>query len=276
MKHVTTLDGTGLFLKDWGVGRPVFFSHGWPLDADVWDEVMFAVTSAGYRAIAHDRRGHGRSDQPSHGHDMDTYADDLAEIIETLDAGNAVLVGHGAGGGEVVRYLARHGTGRVVAAVLIGAVPPLLLRTADNPDGQPREIFDLLRAALLADRSQFYRDLAVPFYGADRAGAGVSTGVLDLFWHRAVRVGLKPAHDAIAAFSETDFRADLAGIDIPVLVAHGDDDQIIPIAASAPLTARLLPRARLRVYHGAPHGLVGTYQDSVITDLLDYLKELQP
>lgn len=275
MKHITTLDGTGLFLKDWGAGRPVFFSHGWPLDADAWDEVMFAVTSAGYRAIAHDRRGHGRSDQPSHGHDMDTYADDLAEIIETLDAGNAVLVGHGAGGGEVVRYLARHGTGRVVAAVLIGAVPPLLLRTADNPDGQPREMFDLLRAALLADRSQFYRDLAVPFYGADRAGADVSTGVLDLFWHRAVRVGLKPAHDAIAAFSETDFRADLAGIDIPVLVAHGDDDQIIPIAASAPLTARLLPRARLRVYHGAPHGLVGTYQNSVITDLLDYLKELQ-
>jgi non-heme chloroperoxidase len=273
MKHITTLDGTCLYVKDWGAGRPVFFSHGWPLNADAWDDVMFAVASAGYRAIAHDRRGHGRSDQPSHGHDMNTYADDLAEIIETLDQGDAVLVGHSAGGGEVVRYLARHGTDRVTAAVLVGAVPPLMVRTIDNPAGQPPETFDRLRVALLADRPQFYRDLAVSFYGADRDGANVSSSVLDLFWQLAVQAGLKPVHDGIAAFSETDFRADLAGIDIPVLVAHGDDDQIVPIAISADLTTQLLPQARLRVYPGAPHGLVGAYQSTFIADLLGYLEE---
>jgi non-heme chloroperoxidase len=276
MTYITTLDGTSLFVKDWGAGRPVFFSHGWPLNADAWDEVMFAVASAGYRAVAHDRRGHGRSDQPSAGHDMDTYADDLAELIETIDLGDAVLVGHSTGGGEVVRYLARHGTDRAAGAVLVGAVPPLMLRTRDNPGGQPAETFDRLRAAVLADRSQFYRDLAVSFYGADRSGANVSRGVLDQFWHLAVQVGLKPAHDCIRAFSETDFRADLAEITVPVLVAHGDDDQIVPIGVSGRLTARLLPHARLRVYPGAPHGLVGAYQDAFIADLLTYLKERQP
>jgi non-heme chloroperoxidase len=276
MKHVTTLDGTSLFVKDWGVGRPVFFSHGWPLNADAWDEVMFAVASAGYRAIAHDRRGHGRSDQPSHGHDMDTYADDLAEIIETFDQPGAVLVGHAAGGGEVVRYLARHGTGRVTAAVLVGAVPPLMVRTRGNPGGQPMERFDLLRAAVLADRARFFRDLAVPFYSADRNGASISPSVLDLFWHQAVQAGLRPVHDGIAAFSETDFRADLTGIDIPVLVVHGDDDRIVPIAVSSHLTAQLLPQARLRVHPDAPHGLAGPYQDAFISDLLDYLEEHTP
>lgn len=273
MGTITTFDGTDIFYKDWGTGQPVVFSHGWPLNADVWDGELRLVAEHGYRAIAHDRRGHGRSSQPWLGNDMDTYANDLAQLIETLQLRDVVLVGHSTGGGEVARYLARHGTDRVAKVVLLAAVPPLMLRTADSPEGLDREVFDGLRADLLRDRSQFYRDLSEPFYGANRQGARVSQGVRDAFWLMSMRAGLKAAHDCIREFSETDFTEDLRRIDVPTLVVHGDDDQIVPLAASSAKTAQLVPEATLRVYEGAPHGLtaIHPYVEDFHRDLLDFL-----
>lgn len=271
MPHVTTTDGTHIHYKDWGAGRPVVFSHGWPLNADVWDPELLAVAEHGHRVVAHDRRGHGRSSQPWHGNDMDTYADDLAALIEALDLTDLTLVGHSTGGGEVTRYLGRHGTARTRSLVLLGAVPPLMLRTDHNPEGRPIEVFDDLRASVRADRSQFYRDLSGPFYGANRPGATVSQGVRDAFWLMSMQVGLKGALGCIAQFSETDFEEDLLRIDVPTLVAHGDDDQIVPLQASAPKSAERLKDATLRIYPGAPHGLVGDYRTRFHRDLLDFL-----
>jgi non-heme chloroperoxidase len=272
MGHVTTKDGTSIFYKDWGIGSPVVFSHGWPLNADAWDPQLAFIASNGLRAVAHDRRGHGRSSQPWDGNTMDEYADDLAAVIEALDLRDAVLVGHSTGGGEVVRYVARHGTSRVRKVVLVGAIPPLMLQTVDNPHGTPIDVFDDLRANVLADRSQLYADLAVPFYGANRAGSGVSQGVLDQFWLMGMRVGIKAAHDCIRQFSETDFNEDLAKLDVPTLVIHGDDDQIVPIDASARLTAQLVDAAELDVYPGASHGLFATHTEQFNGDLLDFIK----
>jgi non-heme chloroperoxidase len=272
MPTITTKDGTQIFYKDWGIGNPVVFSHGWPLNADAWDKQLNFVASNGYRAIAHDRRGHGRSSQTWDGNDMDTYADDLDELFETLDLTDAVLVGHSTGGGEVTRYMGRHGTSRVAKAVLLGAVPPLMLKTEANPEGLPIEAFDEIRAGVLADRSQFYKDLSAPFYGANRPGSSVSQGARDAFWLMSMQVGLKAAFDCIKAFSETDFTDDLKRIQIPTLVAHGDDDQIVPIQASAPHSSKLLKNATLKVYPGAPHGLVGAHENEFNSDLLTFIK----
>ena len=272
MSFVTTQDGTDIFYKDWGSGQPVVFSHGWPLNADAWDGSAHVMASNGFRAIAHDRRGHGRSTQTWHGHDMDTYADDLAALIDSLDLHDVILVGHSTGGGEVTRYLGRHGTGRVAKAVLLGAVPPLMLRTDANPEGLPIEAFDAIRAGVAGDRSQFYKDLAVPFYGMNRDGAQISQGVVDAFWLWSMQVGLKGALDCIRAFSETDFTDDLRQIDVPVLVAHGDDDQIVPFVASAPKTADLLKDAQLKVYPGAPHGFTGALEQEFTADLLAFAR----
>jgi non-heme chloroperoxidase len=271
MSTFTTNDGTELYYKDWGSGRPIVFSHGWPLNADAWDEQMLFLADHGYRCIAHDRRGHGRSSQPWHGNDMDTYADDLAELIEHLGLENAVLVGHSTGGGEVARYIGRHGTKRVAKAVLISAVPPLMLKTPANPEGQPREVFDEIRDGLLKDRSQYYRDLSAPFYGANRPGSTVSQGTRDAFWLWCMQAGLKGAYDCVKAFSETDFTDDLKKFDIPTLILHGDDDQIVPIAASARLSSKLVRDATLKVYPGAPHGLTATHKDQVNADLLEFM-----
>jgi non-heme chloroperoxidase len=271
MPTISTRDGTQIFYKDWGSGQPVLFSHGWPLNADAWDNQAHLVASRGYRAIAHDRRGHGRSTQTWDGNEMDTYADDLAELIEQLDLTGIVLVGHSTGGGEVTRYLGRHGTSRVAKAVLLGAVTPLMLRTDANPLGTPIEAFDGIRAGVAADRSQFYQALSLPFYGFNRDGAAVSQGKRDEFWLQSMQVGLKAALDCIKAFSETDFTDDLARIDIPVLVAHGDDDQIVPIQAAAMRTATLVKDATLKVYPGAPHGLNGGYEQQFNNDLLTFL-----
>jgi non-heme chloroperoxidase len=268
---IITADGTSIFYKDWGSGQAVLFSHGWPLNADAWDTQSHLVAAHGYRAIAHDRRGHGRSAQPWSGNDMDTYADDLAELIEALNLTEVVLVGHSTGGGEITRYLGRHGTARVAKAVLLGAVPPLMLRTDANPGGLPIDAFDAIRAGVAADRSQFYRDLSTSFYGANRDGAQVSQGVLDGFWLMGMQVGLKGALDCIAAFSETDFTADLARIDVPTLVAHGDDDQIVPIGAAGLRSAEMIENATLKVYKGAPHGLVGAFERDFHDDLLAFL-----
>jgi non-heme chloroperoxidase len=268
----STKDGTGIFYKNWGAGRPVVFSHGWPLNADAWDPQLKAVADAGFRAVAHDRRGHGRSSQPWDGNDMNTYADDLAELIEHLDLRDVVLVGHSTGGGEVTRYMGRHGTSRVAKAVLLGAVPPLMLKTEANPDGLPIEAFDGIRHGVATDRSQFYKDLADPFYGADRPGSSVSQGVRDAFWLQSMQVGIKGALDCIAAFSETDFTDDLRSIDVPVFVAHGDDDQIVPIGASAKKSVQLLPIATSKIYPGAPHGLTGNYEREFTADLLAFLR----
>jgi non-heme chloroperoxidase len=268
---ISTDDGTRIFYKDWGNGRPVVFSHGWPLNADAWDDQLHLVASHGYRAIAHDRRGHGRSSQPWNGNDMDTYADDLARLIETLDLREAVLVGHSTGGGEVTRYIGRHGTSRIAKAVLLGAVPPLMLKTDANPHGLPIEAFDAIRAGVSDDRSQFYRELSLPFYGFNRPGAKVSQGVSDAFWLQSMQVGLKGALDCIRAFSETDFTEDLGRFDIPTFIAHGDDDQIVPIVAAGPESAKLVKDATLKVYPGAPHGLVGAYKDEFNADLLAFL-----
>jgi non-heme chloroperoxidase len=270
MGTFTTDDGTQIFFKDWGEGQPVVFSHGWPLNADAWDGQLHHMASNGFRAIAHDRRGHGRSSQPWTGNDMDTYADDLAQLIDALDLHDVVLVGHSTGGGEVTRYMGRHGTTRVAKAILLGAIPPLMLRTAVNPEGLPIEAFDEMRTGLLANRAQFYRDLSIPFYGANRPGAQVSDGQRDAFWLWSMQAGLKGAYDCIKAFSETDFTADLKQIDIPVLVAHGDDDQIVPFADSAPKTAELLNNAELKVYPGQPHGLTGAHEQEFNADLLDF------
>jgi len=272
MSSFTTSDGTRIYYKDWGSGQPVVFSHGWPLTADAWDEQMFFLASHGYRCIAHDRRGHGRSSQPWHGNDLDTYADDLAQLIEALDLTDIVLVGHSTGGGEVTRYIGRHGTKRVARLVLISAIPPLMLRTPANPAGQPKKVFDDLRAGLLADRSEFYRNLSAPFYGANREGSNVSQGVRDAFWLWCMQAGLVNAHDCIRAFSETDLTEDLRRIDVPTLIIHGDDDQIVPIAASAMLSSKLVRDATLRVYPGAPHGLTATHRDRLHADLLEFLE----
>ncbi|MFH8487585.1 alpha/beta fold hydrolase [Streptomyces longisporoflavus] len=268
---VTTHDGTGIYYKDWGTGRPVVFSHGWPLNADAWDDQLHLVASNGYRAIAHDRRGHGRSDQPWNGNDMDTYADDLAQLIEQLDLHDAVLVGHSTGGGEVTRYIGRHGTSRIAKVVLLGAVPPLMLKTDTNPQGLPIEAFDAIRSGVSADRSQFYKELSLPFYGFNRPGATVSQGMSDAFWLQSMQVGLKGALDCIRAFSETDFTADLGRFDVPTFIAHGDDDQIVPIVAAALESAKIVKDAVLKVYPGAPHGLVGAFKDEFNADLLRFL-----
>ncbi len=274
MPTITTRDGTEIYYKDWGAGQPVVFSHGWPLNADAWDDQAYFVASNGYRAIAHDRRGHGRSSQPWNGNDMDTYADDLAELVEQLDLRDAVLVGHSTGGGEVVRYLGRHGSARVAKAVTVGAVPPLMLKTEANPGGMPIEAFDAIRQGVLADRSQFYKDLSAPFYGANRPGSTVSQGLRDSFWAMSMLVGLKGAYDCVKAFSETDMTEDLKQIDVPFLIIHGDDDQIVPIDDSAKLSVKLVKDATLKVYPGAPHGLANTtaYKDTLNGDLLAFIR----
>jgi non-heme chloroperoxidase len=270
--YVTTKDGTQIFVKDWGSGQPVVFSHGWPLNADAWDDQAEFVAANGFRAVAHDRRGHGRSSQPWDGNEMNTYADDLAEVIAAHDLHDIILVGHSTGGGEVTRYVGRHGTGRVAKVVLLGAVPPLMLKTAANPGGLPIEAFDEIRGGVSADRSQFYKDLSAPFYGANRPGSTVSQGVRDAFWLMSMQVGLRGALECIRAFSETDFTEDLKKFDVPTLVAHGDDDQIVPIGASAMLSSELIPAATLKVYPGAPHGLATTHKDEFNADLLAFIR----
>jgi non-heme chloroperoxidase len=268
---MATEDGTDLYYKDWGTGQPVVFSHGWPLNADAWDHQMLFLAERGYRVVAHDRRGHGRSGQPWQGNDMDTYADDLADVVETLGLTDAVHIGHSTGGGEVARYIGRHGTGRVAKAVLIGAVPPLMLKTAANPGGLPIETFDQIRVAVLADRSQFFKELTEPFYGANRPGSKVSQGVKDSFWLQGMQAGFKAAFDCIKEFSETDFTEDLKKFDVPTLIIHGDDDQIVPIGASAHESAKLVRGAVLKIYPGAPHGLAETHKDQLNADLLAFL-----
>jgi len=272
MPKVTATDGTRIFYKDWGTGRPVVFSHGWPLNADVWDPQLLSMASNGFRAVAHDRRGHGRSSQPWDGNTMDDYADDLAAVIQTLDLHDVVLVGHSTGGGEAVRYIGRHGSARVSKVVLVAAIPPLMLETADNPAGTPIEVFDDLRAKLLADRPQLFADLSAPFFGANRPGSNVSQGVRDQFWLMSMQVGLKAAYDCIRQFSESDFNDDLRKMDVPALVLHGDDDQIVPIDGSARLTVQIVEGAELKVYPGAPHGLFATHADQFTADLLDFVK----
>jgi len=272
MPTITTKDGTQIYYKDWGKGQPVVFSHGWPLSADAWEDQMVFLGAHGYRCIAHDRRGHGRSSQPWNGNEMDTYADDLAALAEALDLKKAIHVGHSTGGGEVARYIGRHGSTRVAKAVLIGAVPPLMLKTAANPGGLPMDVFDGIRAGVLADRSQFFKDLTTPFYGANRPGSKVSQGLRDSFWLQGMLCGFKGAVDCIKAFSETDFTDDLKKIGVPTLIMHGDDDQIVPIDASARLSAKLVKGATLKIYPGAPHGLCSTHKDLINADLLAFFK----
>jgi non-heme chloroperoxidase len=271
MSTITTKDGTTIYYKDWGSGPPVVFSHGWPLSADAWESQMVHLASKGYRCIAHDRRGHGRSSQPWDGNDMDTYADDLSELIEALGLTRAALVGHSAGGGEVARYIGRHGTKRVAKAVLVGAVTPLMLKTAANPGGLAIEAFDKIRVGVAADRSQFFKDLTTPFFGANRPGAKVSQGVRDRFWLLGMQGGLKNELDCIKAFSETDFTEDLKKFDVPTLIIHGDDDQIVPIGPSAHASSRLVKHATLKIYPGGSHGLADTNKDQLNTDLLAFL-----
>ncbi|MGS2613312.1 alpha/beta fold hydrolase [Micromonospora sp. LZ34] len=272
MSYITARDGTEIYYKDWGAGPVVTFSHGWPLNADAWDGQMLFLMQNGFRVVAHDRRGHGRSGQASSGNDMNAYADDLAAVIEALDLTDVTLIGHSTGGGEVARYIGRHGTGRVARAVLISAVPPIMVQTPDNPEGLPIAVFDELRANLVKDRSQFYQDLAQMFYGANRQGAKVSKGILDQFWLWSMQAGLLNAYESIKAFSETDFRDDLAKFDIPTLVLHGEDDQIVPVKDSARKTAQLIANAKDIYYPGAPHGITATLQDQVNSDLLAFLR----
>jgi non-heme chloroperoxidase len=272
MSTITTKDGTQIYYKDWGSGQPVVFSHGWPLSSDAWEDQMTFLGARGYRCIAHDRRGHGRSSQPWNGNEMDTFADDLAALVEELDLKNAVHVGHSMGGGEVARYLGRHGTKRVAKAVLIGAVPPLMLKTAANPAGLPYAVFEEIRAGVLADRSQFFKDLSAPFYGANRPNAKVSQGLRDSFWLQGMRAGLKGVLDCIKAFSETDFTEDLKTFDVPTLIMHGDDDQMVPIGASAMLSSKIVKGSTLKVYPGLSHGLCSTHKDQINADLLAFLR----
>ena len=275
MPTITTKDGAQIFYKDWGSGQPVVFSHGWPLNADAWDEQLMLFASNGYRAIAHDRRGHGRSTQTWSGNDMDTYADDLATLVESLDLSNAIHIGHSTGGGEVAHYIGRHGTSRVAKAVLVDAVPPGLVQTPKNPDGMPMALFDQLRAAVLADVSQFWKDFSQQFYGANRPGAKVSQGVLDRFWLLSMQCGLAAAYQCIKAFSETDFTEDLKKFDVPTLIIHGDDDQIVPINVSGNRSSKMIKDAVYKVYKGAPHGLMSTHQKQFNTDLLDFARQRQ-
>ena len=272
MSTLTTQDGTQIYYKDWGSGQPVVFSHGWPLSADAWDAQMVFLAERGFRVIAHDRRGHGRSSQPWSGNDMDTYADDLAALFEKLDLRNAVMVGHSTGGGEVARYIGRHGTQRVAKAVLLSAVPPLMLKTASNPGGLPIEVFDGIRAGVAADRSQFFQDLTTPFFGANREGSKVTQGMRDSFWLQGMAGSQKGLLDCIRQFSETDFTADLRKIDVPTLIVHGDDDQIVPICASGLMSAKLVKGATLKVYAGAPHGIATTHADKFNADLLAFIQ----
>ena len=273
MPTMKTRDGTKIFYKDWGKGQPVVFSHGWPLNADAWDDQMFFFASNGYRAIAHDRRGHGRSMQTWNGNDMDTYADDLAALVEELDLRNAIHIGHSTGGGEVARYIGRHGTERVAKAVLVGAVPPGMLKTAKNPEGVPIEAFDQIRAGVKGDRSQFYKDLSAPFYGANRPGSTVSQGVRDAFWLMSMQAGFPAAYDCVKAFSESEFTDDLKKFDVPTLVIHGDDDQIVPITVGGLRSSKMIKGATLKIYKGAPHGLMTTHKEQFNTDLLEFTRQ---
>ncbi len=272
MPYVTTTDQTQIFYKDWGTGQPVVFAHGWPLTADVWDNQLKLVADAGYRGIAHDRRGGGRSSQPWDGNDLDHYADDLAALIETLDLHDVVLVGHSTGGGEVTRYMGRHGTSRVAKAVLLSAIPPLMLKTDANPEGLPIDVFDQIRAGVSGNRSQYYRELAEPFYGANREGSTVAQGTKDAFWLMSMTVGVKGAYDCIKAFSETDTTEDLKKIGVPTLVLHGDDDQIVPIQSAGLKSVKLLQNGTLKVYPGAPHGLTGPHELEFDDDLMNFIK----
>jgi non-heme chloroperoxidase len=272
MPTIKTLDNTEIYYKDWGSGQPVVFSHGWPLDADAWEDQMFFLASRGYRCIAHDRRGHGRSGQSWSGNDLDTYADDLAALVEALDLHDSIHVGHSTGGGEVARYIGRHGTKRVAAAVLVSAISPLMLKTPENPEGLPMKVFDQLREGVRADRSQFFKDLSAPFYGANRPGSKVSQGVRDEFWLQSMIAGFPACYDCIKAFSETDTTEDLKKFDVPTLIVHGDDDQIVPIVAAALKSSKIVPNAQLKIYEGAPHGLPTTLKDRLNSDLLEFFK----
>ncbi len=273
MPTITTTDGAEIYYKDWGTGQPVVFSHGWPLNADAWDEQLFFFASNGYRAIAHDRRGHGRSTQTWAGNDMDTYADDLAALVKALDLKDAIHVGHSTGGGEVARYIGRHGTERVVKAVLVDAVPPLMAKTDTNPEGMPIDVFNQIRSGVVGDRSQFWKDFSQIFYGANRPGAKVSQGIRDAFWLMSMQCGFAAAYQCVKAFSETDFRDDLKKIDVPTLVIHGDDDQVVPIDVGGNRSAKMIKGATLKVYPGAPHGLMSTHQERFNADLLAFARE---
>jgi len=273
MPTITAKDGTQIYFKDWGKGQPLVFSHGWPLSADAWEDQMIFLAARGYRCIAHDRRGHGRSGQPWEGNDLDTYADDLAELVTALDLRDAIHIGHSTGGGEVARYVGRYGTDRVAKAILISAIPPLMLKTENNPAGLPIAVFDELRAAVSTDRAQFFKDLSLPFYGFNRPGAKVSQGLRDSFWLQGMLAGHKAVYDCIKAFSETDLTEDLKKIDVPTLILHGDDDQIVPIGASALLSSKIVKGATLKIYPGAPHGMPSTLKDRVNEELLAFIAQ---